>query len=117
LRQMVQGTRNLDVGNLREACLYETQDEYLKLFWEVISTWTPEMVKGLVRFVTALERTPVRGEADCAFEIIKDEQEKGEKLPRASTCFRKLFLPIYKDKEMLDEKLRMAVEMGVGFGD
>lgn len=38
------------------------------------------------------------------------------KLPAAHTCFNVLDLPVYKSKEVLHQKLLLAIEHGTGFG-
>ena len=46
----------------------------------------------------------------------KEKKKKAPRLPTAYTCYGILLLPEYKDKEMLRERLAMALENAQGFG-
>lgn len=49
-------------------------------------------------------------------ETPKEKKKKAPRLPTAYTCYGILLLPEYKDKEMLRERLAMALENAQGFG-
>ncbi|EAA28403.1 hypothetical protein GE21DRAFT_9238 [Neurospora crassa] len=49
-------------------------------------------------------------------EAPKEKKKKAPRLPTAYTCYGILLLPEYKDKEMLRERLAMALENAQGFG-
>jgi len=53
----------------------------------------------------------------CLCATCKSCQEGCGQLPVASTCFWTLRLPLCADIEVLDKRLNMAFEWGVGFGE
>lgn len=71
--------------------------------------------KQLLEFVTASSRVPVNGAESLTFVI---EKMTGDtlSLPGSSTCFSTLRLPEYETKEILQQKLDIALQHSVGFG-
>jgi hypothetical protein len=132
LQRFVEGTRHIDVQQLRAATSYAlpppspgTQPTYaddyssahptIRHFWSVVEKYDQEQLKKLLTFVTASDRVPVQGYRAIGFSIEK-HGDTGM-LPTSSTCFGKLFLPAYESREVLERMLRVAVEEGmVGFG-
>ncbi|GKT90812.1 E3 ubiquitin-protein ligase hulA [Colletotrichum tofieldiae] len=75
----------------------------------------------LLQFATGTSRIPVNGFKDLQgsdgprrFTIEKAGEINN--LPKAHTCFNRLDLPPYKSLEMLQQKLTIAVEETMGFG-
>lgn len=120
LKDFVEGSKRLDINELRQATRYEgyhADGRYMKTFWDVISAWPELKQKQLLKFVTAAERIPIGGPSNITFIIQKAETEGDERLPTSSTCFGTLMLPKYKNAEVLDRKLSLAIEYGLeGFG-
>ncbi|KAF2766637.1 hypothetical protein EJ03DRAFT_277710 [Teratosphaeria nubilosa] len=125
LRAYVEGSSNLDVNQLRAATRYDGYDPgspYIDIFWGVVSAWSHEKQKQLLKFVTAAERLPFGGARYITFVIQRVDlgPEGGDEyadLPTSSTCFGTLMLPVYADKDILERKLGLAVELGCeGFG-
>ena len=50
------------------------------------------------------------------FFIVKDEVDDDMKLPSSHTCFNQLVLPNYSSKDILRQKLMMAIDNSTGFG-
>ena len=76
-----------------------------------------ELRTAFLQFVTGSSRVPVDGFKDLRgmngvqkLNIHKEFQE--ERLPRAHTCSNQLDLPNYKTKEILIEKLMLAITEG-----
>jgi hypothetical protein len=124
LKELVEGSRHLDIAALRAATKYERyepNEEYINWFWEIVTAWPQEKQKKLLQFVTALEKIPFGGENFVKFIIEErwyyDQEEGKENLPTASTCFGTLGLPRYPSREVLVKKLDMAIEYAYeGFG-
>ena len=76
------------------------------------------MKRRLLEFVTSSDRIPVGGIKNLQFIIQKNGEEQGDAghLPTAYTCYGTLLLPEYRDKEVLKERLGMALENSQGFG-
>ncbi|KAH8118000.1 HECT-domain-containing protein [Phellopilus nigrolimitatus] len=100
---------------------YEMNDEVIQWFWKCIRSWPTERKSRLLQFTTGTSRIPVNGFKDLQgsdgprrFTIEKSGDPS--QLPKSHTCFNRLDLPPYKDYASLEQKLTLAVEETVGFG-
>ncbi|KAI0887914.1 uncharacterized protein GGS22DRAFT_154564 [Annulohypoxylon maeteangense] len=120
LQNIVEGTQDIDVGELRRAARYvgwDASHRTVRDFWSIVKRYDDRMRRKLLEFVTASDRVPVGGMANIQFVIQKNGEEgEGGHLPTAYTCYGTLLLPEYRDKEVLRERLTMALENAQGFG-
>ncbi|KAI1310612.1 hypothetical protein F5Y03DRAFT_344970 [Xylaria venustula] len=121
LQSIVEGTQEIDISELRRVTRYSGWDanhRTIRDFWSVVKKFDNRMRRKLLEFVTSSDRLPVGGAANIQFVIQKNGEEDGEaaRLPTAYTCYGHLLLPEYRDKEVLRERLSMAVENAEGFG-
>ncbi|KAH8101291.1 ubiquitin-protein ligase [Cristinia sonorae] len=100
---------------------YEVNDEVVQWFWQCVRSWPSERKSRLLQFVTGTSRIPVNGFKDLQgsdgprrFTIEKSGDPS--QLPKSHTCFNRVDLPPYQDYDTLEQKLTMAVEETVGFG-
>lgn len=100
---------------------YETNDDVIQWFWKCVRSWPPERKSRLLQFATGTSRIPVNGFKDLQgsdgprrFTIEKSGDPS--QLPKSHTCFNRIDLPPYKDYASLEQKLTLAVEETVGFG-
>ncbi|KAI6036645.1 hypothetical protein BKA83DRAFT_26209 [Pisolithus microcarpus] len=100
---------------------YEMNDEVIQWFWKCVRGWPPERKSRLLQFATGTSRIPVNGFKDLQgsdgprrFTIEKSGDPS--QLPKSHTCFNRIDLPPYKDYASLEQKLTLAVEETVGFG-
>lgn len=100
---------------------YTESDEIIQWFWKCVRSWDSEKKSRLLQFITGTSRVPVNGFKDLQgsdgprrFTI----EKAGEitQLPKSHTCFNRVDLPQYPTYEMLVQKLTLAVEETVGFG-
>ncbi|KAF9210224.1 hypothetical protein BGZ59_009736 [Podila verticillata] len=120
LELLLCGNSDLDMHDLESACLYDDgyspQHGLIKEFWEVVhQDLTPEQHKQLLVFVTGSDRVPIRGLKDLMF-VIQRNGPDSDRLPTALTCFSRLLLPEYADKDKMRERLVTAIENSNGFG-
>ncbi|KAG0263617.1 hypothetical protein BG011_008467 [Mortierella polycephala] len=100
---------------------YTEQDEVVQWFWKCIRSWDSEKKARLLQFTTGTSRIPVNGFKDLQGSdgprrfTIEKAGEIGQ-LPKSHTCFNRIDLPPYKSYDVLVQKLTMAVEETVGFG-
>ncbi|KAG0215162.1 hypothetical protein BGX31_000904 [Mortierella sp. GBA43] len=100
---------------------YTEQDEVIQWFWKCIRSWDSEKKARLLQFTTGTSRIPVNGFKDLQGSdgprrfTIEKAGEVGQ-LPKSHTCFNRIDLPPYKSYETLVNKLTLAVEETVGFG-
>ncbi|KAF9194281.1 E3 ubiquitin-protein ligase pub1 [Haplosporangium sp. Z 767] len=100
---------------------YTEQDEVVQWFWKCIRSWDSEKKARLLQFTTGTSRIPVNGFKDLQGSdgprrfTIEKAGEIGQ-LPKSHTCFNRIDLPPYKSYDVLVQKLTLAVEETVGFG-
>jgi hypothetical protein len=121
LQSLVEGIQDIDILELRRNTRYvgwDASHRTIKDFWSIVKKYDLDMRRRLLEFVTASDRVPVGGMRNMQFVIQKNGEEEGEKgrLPTAYTCYGTLLLPEYTDKEILKERLGMALENAQGFG-
>ncbi|KAK7179947.1 HECT-domain-containing protein [Paraphaeosphaeria sporulosa] len=120
LRSLVEGSPTISIPLLRTQAVryeapYHATHPTIQDFWAVVEGYDDEERNALLEFVTANERIPITGYDSVKFEISRSGGDT-ESLPTSSTCFGKLYLPEYKDREKLGKKLGIAIRNSKGFG-
>ena len=119
LRDIMCGSPDIDVDLLRRVTEYEgyrKSDPIIAYFWEVLGDMTRQERRKFLQFVWARTRLPTKeSDFESPFKIQRDtkcsdEGDGDDALPTASTCFFSLSLPQYKNKDVLEKKLRFAIE-------
>lgn len=72
------------------------------LWWEVMESFSHEQRSQVIKFVTGRSRLPV------AFKV--EWQPDSDRLPRAATCFQKIYLPRYPTFAKMREKMVVAIQ-------
>ncbi|ODV94148.1 hypothetical protein PACTADRAFT_86369 [Pachysolen tannophilus NRRL Y-2460] len=124
LELLIGGLAEIDVEDWKKHTDYrgyQESDEVIQWFWRCIKEWDSEQKARLLQFTTGTSRIPVNGFKDLQgsdgprrFTIEKAGEPN--QLPKSHTCFNRVDLPPYKDYESLKQKLTLAVEETVGFG-
>ena len=126
---LINGTPFIDTEDWRMNTQYKNYNDYDNViinFWDIISNLSQEELSNFLLFCTGSSRVPIGGfkslESNrgqiAKFEIVKTEYIVGKKnFLRAHTCFNRLDLPNFPDKNTLDEAVKFALENEVlGFG-
>ncbi|KAF4976903.1 hypothetical protein FZEAL_6479 [Fusarium zealandicum] len=121
LQALVEGIQEIDISELKRYARYvgwDASHHTIKDFWSIVKRYDDRMKRRLLEFVTSSDRVPVGGMKNLQFIIQKNGEEEGDggHLPTAYTCYGTLLLPEYRDKEVLRERLGMALENAQGFG-
>ena len=121
LRNLVEGDQTIDMSELRRHARYVGWDathRTVRDFWSIVKSYDETMKRKLLEFVTASDRVPIGGIKSLQFVIQKNGTQDDDKghLPTAYTCYGTLLLPEYRDREVLRERLSMALENAQGFG-
>jgi HECT-like ubiquitin-transferase len=120
LQSLVEGQQEIDIAELRRYTRYvgwDASHRAIRDFWSIVKRYDASMRRKLLEFVTASDRVPVGGMQNLQFVVQKNgEEDEGGHLPTAYTCYGTLLLPEYKDKEVLRDRLAMALENSQGFG-
>lgn len=124
LELLIGGMSEIDVDDWKRFTDYRgftEKDEVVQWFWKVVRGFPPERKSRLLQFTTGTSRIPVNGFKDLQgsdgprrFTIEKAGDPS--QLPKSHTCFNRLDLPPYTSEEQLEQKLIIAVEETVGFG-
>ena len=100
---------------------YQESDEVIQWFWKCVSEWDNEQRARLLQFTTGTSRIPVNGFKDLQgsdgprrFTI--EKAGECQQLPKSHTCFNRVDLPPYIDYDSMKQKLTLAVEETIGFG-
>lgn len=124
LALLIGGVQEIDVRDWEanteyQGGLSETSPN-VQWFWEVVKGMSQEELKQLLHFVTGTQKLPVGGFAHLhgsngpqKFAINRSTKTAG--LPAAHSCFNRLDLPDYKDKDDLKRALLIAISETEGF--
>ena len=119
LRLLIEGTREFSVADLREHCSYQGYEPgsspQVEWFWEIVESLSTEDRMNLLKFVTSVDRAPLGGFKHLNPKFTVSKGGETERLPSASTCFHLFKLPPYESKDIMQEKLIMAIRSGAGF--
>lgn len=121
LQMVLSGALNaLDIEDLKKNVDlkgYSLNESYMKDFWKILEELNEADRNSFVKFVTACERPPLLGFAKLVpkFTIQMVPSDGDKKLPTSATCFNKLNLPKYSKKQILKEKLVLAIRSAKGF--
>ena len=126
---LINGTPFIDTEDWRMNTIYKNYNDYDNViidFWDIISNLSQEELSNFLLFCTGSSRVPIGGFKSLEsnrgqiskFEIVKTEYFEGKKnFLRAHTCFNRLDLPNFPDKNTLEEAIKFALENEVlGFG-
>ncbi|KAH6887535.1 hypothetical protein B0T10DRAFT_489903 [Thelonectria olida] len=120
LQSLIEGIQDIDISELRRYARYvgwDASHHTVKDFWSIVKRFDDQMKRKLLEFVTSSDRVPVGGMKNLQFIIQRNGEEgEGGHLPTAYTCYGTLLLPEYRDKEVLRNRLGMALENAQGFG-
>lgn len=119
------GMPTIDLKDLKENtdyAGYQPNDPQIIWYWEILEEYSSEELAHLIQFITGTSKIPLEGFSQIQgmngvqkISIHKDCHIN--QLPRSHTCFNQLDLPAYENKEVMREKMRVAITWGsAGFG-
>ena len=83
-------------------------------FWRVFNSFSTDLKRKFLLFLTGSDRVPLAGLSSLRFTIQRTGDPNA--LPASHTCFNILDLPDYPDLETLQSKLVYAITNTEGFG-
>ena len=126
---LINGTPFIDIDDWRLNTQYKDYNDYDNViinFWDIIYSLSQEDLSNFLLFCTGSSRVPIGGFKSLEsnrgqiskFEIVKIQYVPGAKnFLRVHTCFNRLDLPEYPDKESLNKAVKFALENQVlGYG-
>ncbi|GAB7363815.1 hypothetical protein MBLNU230_g4381t1 [Neophaeotheca triangularis] len=126
LQTLIGGAQaEIDINDLRRNTLYGgvysigddgLEHPCVQMFWKVMRDFPDADRRKVLKFVTSTPRGPLLGfnHLNPRFSI-RDSGGDENRFPTTSTCVNLLKLPIYKNEDVLREKLLYAVSSGAGF--
>ncbi|XP_069830877.1 E3 ubiquitin-protein ligase HACE1 isoform X4 [Dendropsophus ebraccatus] len=122
LELLLSGMPEIDVNdwmkNTEYTSGYEKDDQVIKWFWEIVQELTQEERVLLLQFVTGSSRVPhggfayIMGGSGLQNFTIAAVAYTPNLLPTSSTCINMLKLPEYPSKEILKDRLLVALHCG-----
>lgn len=110
----------IDLKDLQKSVVYSggyaLEHPTIQMFWEIVSNFTEDQKRDLVKFITSCPRPPLLGFGELRPAIcVRSAGFELDRLPTASTCMNLLKLPEYQDKASFKQKLEYAISAGAGF--
>ncbi|EOD13083.1 putative ubiquitin-protein ligase [Emiliania huxleyi CCMP1516] len=121
------GQPNIDVDDWERSTVYNPPDYHhsnaVVWLWKAIREMSAEERAQLLLFTTGSTRPPATGFASLMgyrgaqqrFTVTRFDG--AERLPTASACFNRLYLPEYGSEALLRAKLRLALSEAEGFAE
>lgn len=110
LEVLVCGKSIVDVEALKQHARYDgfqPDDPTITMLWETLAEFSPKERSLFLRFVSGRERL-VASKGKNAFTVAKIFGST-DALPQSATCFFTLKLPVYPSREILKQKLLLAI--------
>eukprot|EP00916_Digyalum_oweni_P021190 GHVL01035236.1.p1 GENE.GHVL01035236.1~~GHVL01035236.1.p1 ORF type:complete len:907 (+),score=177.92 GHVL01035236.1:160-2721(+) len=101
-------------SNLNLGGGYDTDSVTVKMLWDLLRDWSSSDRGEFLMFVTACSRPPILGFKDLHPTFCIHRVDDCSRLPTASTCANILKLPDYKDRQILEKKLRISIQNNAG---
>ena len=113
IKELVNGKESIDIEDWKENTIHNNKEKYDE-FFEIISKWSQENLKKLLKFVTGLPIVPFEGfrywtKYEQSFTLDFTEKSSN-RLPISHTCFNKIDIQIYQSKEIFESKLLYAID-------
>ena len=92
---------------------YCEDHEVIIWFWKCVENMSDTDRSSLIQFATGRSRLPllILENSDLKF-MISEAADNEDQLPTASTCMNMLKLPRYQSYEVLEEKIKLAIQFG-----
>ena len=112
LGDILYGNPRIDVEDLirnMELASYNINDATIRWLFEILRSFSNQQLSEFLRFATASPIAPLGGFAALSRRISIRREHDVSRMPRSQTCFYAVYLPQYRTKGMLEDKLREAI--------
>jgi hypothetical protein len=114
LAMLVQGSNVVTTEELKRIVSFVgfgTDRIGVQNFWAAVKRMTNEQRCMLLKFVTTLPRLPnPRTNPSFSIKITKMDNADDSRLPEASTCFNRMYLPVYSTPQVAFQRIVVAIE-------
>lgn len=130
LELLICGQPFIDVNDWNKNSVYKGEynknHKLVKWFWDEIYKFSQEDLRKLLQFSTGTSRVPINGFKNlesnrgeiakfCLNSVVYNENNKNNYI-RAHTCFNRLDVPNFPNKEELHEAIIFVLKNNTGFG-
>jgi len=95
-----------------------SQEQSVKWFWEIFDEWNDQQKFNLLKFISGTSAIPIGGIESVSFSIMDIPYDPNSPYPKSHTCFHRLDLPRYTNKEeektILTNIINSVEHMGFG---
>ena len=132
---MLTGQLEIDLDDWKNNTIYKghynEEHEVIKNFWAVLKSLKQEDLQTFLEFCTGSNHPPIDGfaalkginhkiqkftiEPQIPSYLSNDKKKIEFKLIEAKTCFNRILLPEYKNKEEMKKSINIILKTGVGF--
>lgn len=115
LSDLICGESTISVQALKrlaiiEDALLEEGDMRVPWLWEILESWSQELLTAFLEFVAERSRLPSSIEGlRLPLKIVPDDRLPVDSMPSSQTCFLELRLPKFSSKEEMEKKLLLAL--------
>ncbi|XP_054476471.1 probable E3 ubiquitin-protein ligase HERC3 [Anoplopoma fimbria] len=115
LQGVLVGQDDYDWVKLKQNTMWEpgVASHTQQMFWEVFDELTEEQRKDFLWFLTGYRRVPVLGMDQVKMKVYVTQVQSGHEydqlFPESLTCHSILYLPLYSSKEIMRDRLTMAL--------
>ena len=120
--QMLGGVRRIDVAELRASTTYKVDGDgvVVNWLWEIVKGMNEKELGDFLNFVSGSRYPPMHGFGETWMSVVVNPmihlseritsvEDSVDFMPKSQTCFKQLKLGLYSSKEVLREKLILAV--------
>jgi hypothetical protein len=112
LSMLMQGSEIVTTEELRKIVVFERIGRAeIRNFWDAVDRMTNRQRSLLLKFITTLPRLPNPRTSPLTIAVHRMEDGHAGLLPGASTCFNRMYLPVYPTAEIAFQKIVAAIEM------
>ncbi|XP_075962648.1 putative E3 ubiquitin-protein ligase HERC4 [Anarhichas minor] len=121
LQGVLVGQDVYDWAKLKKNTVWELHfsDHTRQMFWEVFDELTEDQRKDFLWFLTGYRRVPILGMDQVQMKVQVTQVQSGQRydqhFPGSLTCHSILYLPLYSSKEIMRDRLTVALIAERGF--
>eukprot|EP01052_Picozoa_sp_SAG31_P015585 SAG31_NODE_1006_length_10432_cov_3.272718_2_plen_538_part_00 len=96
------GRPEIDIEQLKQQTTFEGSEGPGEVFWRVMESLSHEERSSVLKFASGRLRLPVNLKVEW--------QSDSDRLPRAATCYNKIYLPRYSSFDKMRKKIIIAIQ-------
>jgi len=115
LALLIAGCSVMDIADWKQHAVFPDHN-VARWLWEILEEMPDKDRAKLLHFTTGSSRLPTLGFAGLSPKFTVRVDGEGDDVPHAHTCANLLIIPAYPSKDVLVDKMNIALANDVGFG-